>query len=215
MEIRLKDFIQPGKIVTFVNFSGSFRHFKNTKKVAYVIDEVFHQNISVQKYFEKKLGTFSQEKFVDACRMVLLDPEIIHGNVSKLSYTEAKKLRFVEALLFHAETILFVNFEQGFTFKSRSYYQKLFSKLTKYGKCILLISDDISFLMNFVSDFILFEPNQYQLLHDFYDERIYKYVKMPEVISYIKYLETKGIRLEHYLETKEVLKAIYRSVSSK
>ena len=203
MEIRLKDFIQPGKIVTFVNFSGSFRHFKNTKKV-------FHQNISVQKYFEKKLGTFSQEKFVDACRMVLLDPEIIHGNVSKLSYTEAKKLRFVEALLFHAETILFVN-----TFKIRSYYQKLFSKLTKYGKCILLISDDISFLMNFVSDFILFEPNQYQLLHDFYDERIYKYVKMPEVISYIKYLETKGIRLEHYLETKEVLKAIYRSVSSK
>lgn len=214
MEIRLKDFIKPGKIVSFVNFSGSFGRLKNSKKISYVVDEVFQQNISVQKYFEKKLGSFSKEKFLDACRMVLLDPDVIYGNVSKLSYTEAKKLRFVEALLFQSETILLVNFERGFSFKSRSYYQKLFSKLTKYGKCILLVTDDVGFLMNFVSSFVLFGTDKYLELQDFYDDRIYQYVEMPEVISYVKYLEKRGIKLEHYLEVKEVLKAIYRSVSS-
>ena len=106
MEIRLKDFIKPGKIVSFVNFSGSFGRLKNSKKISYVGDEVFQQNISVQKYFEKKLGSFSKEKFLDACRMVLLDPDVIYGNVSKLSYTEAKKLRFVEALILNEVFLL-------------------------------------------------------------------------------------------------------------
>ena len=38
---------------------------------------------------------------------------------------------------------------------------------------------------------------------------------MPNVIFYVKYLEMRGIKMEHYLESKEVLKAIYRSVTSK
>ena len=77
-----------------------------------------------------------------------------------------------------------------------------------------MVTDDVGFLMNFVSSFVLFGTDKYLELQDFYDDRIYQYVEMPEVISYVKYLEKRGIKLEHYLEVKEVLKAIYRSVSS-
>lgn len=37
---------------------------------------------------------------------------------------------------------------------------------------------------------------------------------MPFVISYVKYLEQQGLKIDHYLEPKEVLKAIYRSVTA-
>lgn len=215
MEVQLKNFIKSGNIISFVNFSGSFQKLKNNKKISYIIDDKFHQNISVRKYLEKKLGTFSHSKYVDACKMVLLDPEIINGNVSKISSTEAKKLRFVEALLLNSETFLFVNFEQGFVFKSRCYFQKLFKKLIKYGKCIILVTNDLTFLMDVPSKLVLFEKNNYLEISDFYDERLYQYVEMPNVIFYVKYLEMRGIKMEHYLESKEVLKAIYRSVTSK
>ncbi|MCI8575358.1 MAG: hypothetical protein HFI09_02705 [Bacilli bacterium] len=212
MEVKLKDFIEPGKILAFVNFRGSFQKLKNNAKISYIVDDLFLQNISVHKYLEKKLGNYSKEKFLDACRMVLLDAAVLNRNVSKLSSTEAKKLRFVEALLFHSETLLFVHFEKGFLFKSRSYYQKLFLKLIKYGKCIILVTDDLSFLMGMLSCFYFFEDKGYRLVSDFYDDQIYQVIPMPPVIEYVKYLEQRGLKIEHYLETKEVLKAIYRSV---
>jgi translation initiation factor RLI1 len=214
MEIKLKDFFELGKIVSFVNFHGSFQKCKNSGKIAYIFDEPFLQNISVDKYLKKKIKNFSKEKFEQACRMALLDVSILTQNISKLSYTETKKLRFVEGLLFHSEVFLFVNFEKGFLFKNRSYYQKLFLKLTKYGKGVILITDDLNFLMGIVSSFYYFDDKGYRLVTDFYDDQIYKMIETPFLISYVKYLEHRGLKIEHYLESKEVLKAIYRSVTS-
>ena len=214
MEVKLKDFIEPGKIVALVNFRGSFQKLKNNHKISYIVDDLFLQNISVYKYLEKRLGQFSKEKFEDACRMALLDSSILEQNVSKLSYTESKKLRFVEALLLNSETFFFVHFENGNLFKNRSYYQKLFLKLIKYGKCIILVTDDLSFLMGLVSSFYLFDDTGCRIVSDFYEDTIYKFVPMPFVISYVKYLEQQGLKIEHYLEPKEFLKAIYRRVTA-
>lgn len=214
MEIQLKDFIQSGKIVAFLNFSGSFCKLKNNSKIAYITSTPFCQNISVQKYLEKKVSSFSKEKFINACRMVLLNSDILSQNVSRLSFTEMKKLRFVEALLISSEVLVFVDFEQGFYDKSRSYYQKLFVKLTNYGKCILIFTKDVSFLFGFCSEFYLFSKDKYMKMNHFYDERIYQVLEKPEIISYVQYLKSKNITMEEYIETKEVLKAIYRSVNS-
>ena len=69
MEIKLKDFFELGKIVSFVNFHGSFQKCKNSGKIAYIFDEPFLQNISVDKYLKKKIKNFSKEKIGRAsCR---------------------------------------------------------------------------------------------------------------------------------------------------
>jgi len=215
MEIKLKDFVKPDKIVAFVNFSGSFQKFKNNSKVSYVLDIPYKQNMIARKYLEKTFSNLSQDKLEKACRMALLDLSILDCNLNKLSRTEAKRLRFVEALLYNSETLIFVNFEDGFYGKKRGYYQKLFLKLTKYHKAILVVTKDVSFLFGMVSEFILFTDHSYEWMRDFYDQKIYQYVEEPPIISYVNYLNRKGIRMEHYVEPKEVLKAIYRSVNSK
>ncbi len=214
MEIQLKSFIKEHSIVSCVNFPVSFQKHKNNSKISYITNEPYLQNIRVQKYFEKHFHPFSVSKFSDACRMVLLSPKILENNISQLSYTEMKKLRFVEALLSRCEVFVFVDFEQGFYAKSRSYYQKLFLKLTKYGKSVLVFTKDISFLFGMSSEFYLWMKNKYEVISSFYDSRIYQYVSKPIIISYVESLKNKGIHMEDYIETKEVLKAIYRSVSN-
>ena len=214
MEIQLKNLIESNKIVSCIHFPISFKKVKNNSKIAYVTNAPYLQNIRVQKYFEKHIPDFAINKFQDACRMVQLSSSVLDCNISRLSFTEMKKLRFVEALLYHSEVLVFVDFEQGFYAKSRSYYQKLFLKLTKYGKSIVLFTKDISFLFGFTSEFYLWMDHKYEKITNFYDKRIYQYVSKPEIISYVESLRMKGITMDEYLETKEVLKAIYRSISS-
>ncbi len=213
MEIRLKDYIKPGEVTAFVHCPSNFYKFKNNRSISYITDEIFHQNISVQKYLEKRIEKFSLEKFDRACQMVQLDENICFRNVSKLSRTEMKKLRLIEALLLNSETLVFVNFEQGFYEKSRNYYQKLLLKLTKYGKAIVVFSDDLTFLMGLVKKFYFVNENQC-LLTDFYDDRLYECIPMPPLIEFVKLLRSHGLSMEKYVETKEILKAIYRSVQS-
>lgn len=214
MEIKLKDFIKPSQVIAFVNFNGSFKNLESNQKIFYVLDDKKSHDKIVRDYFIEKIIDFSESKFQDACKMVLLDYSVLDKNWNQLSKTEMKRLQFVEALLNRSETILFQNFELGFYGKDRSYYQKLFVKLTKYGKCILCFTNDITFLFGMVSNFILFRENDYIFVNDFYEDEIYQYIEMPPIISLIKNLNQKNIKLGSYIETKEVLKAIYRSVNA-
>ncbi len=213
MEIKLKNFIEPGKIVSFLNFSGSFQKFKSNKKVCYVLDTPFTKNIKVGNYFRKYFSNYTESKFRDACRIALLDPIVVDTNLKNLSKTEIKKVRFVEGLMYQSDTFVFVNFEKGFYEKNRAYYRKLFLKLTKYNKCILLVTNDVSFLLGMKSQCFLFTEQCYEQIQDFYDDNLYHYVQMPQIISFVKFLNKRGIVMNHYVDQKELLKAIYRSVS--
>lgn len=214
MEIKLKDFIKTGEIVSFVHFSGSFRKLKNNANISYVLDIPYRQNMLVHNYLKKNIPSFQAQRFYDACKMVLLDFSVFHKNLKDLSYTEMKKLRFVEALMYHSETIVFENFFRSFYGRDINYYRKLILKMTKYGKSILFITDEITDLFGLVKQFVLFSENKYEWIDDFYDERIYRYVAKPKIVSYVQYLNQRNISMEPYIEPKEVLKAIYRSVNS-
>ncbi len=215
MEIKLKDFIKPQEIVALVNFSGSFHKFKNNSKIAYITDSLYFQNMLVENYFKKLISNFSISKFQDACKMVLLDIRILKANLKNLSRTEAKRLRFVEALLLNSETLVFASFEKGFYGKDQAYYQKLLLKLTKYGKNILYVTNDIAFLFGMVKKFVLFTDNSYEWITSYYHPKIYQSLEMPKLVSYVKYLQSQNIPIENYIEMKEILKALYRLVESR
>lgn len=213
MEIKLKDYLKSGEIIAFVNFTASFQKSKSNRKISYVLDTPIRQNIKVKNYFAKNKSDLSEKRLEDACKMALLSPSILSRNMKDLSFTEIKKVRLVEGLLNNSESFVFVHFERGFYEKARKYYQKLFQKMIKYGKSILLITEDVSFLFPLVSRFVFFTEVGYEWVDDFYLEKIYQYVKKPPIISYITYLNQRGIDMEHYLEFNELLKGIYRSVS--
>ena len=49
----------------------------------------------------------------------------------------------------------------------------------------------------------------------FYNEDLYKYIKCPKIISFIKMVKDKDINLSNYLDINELIKGIYRSVEGK
>ena len=48
--------------------------------------------------------------------------------------------------------------------------------------------------------------------NDIYDENLYKYVSIPPIIEFVKCIQNKGIKMDNYTDTYELLKAIYRSI---
>lgn len=216
MEIKLKDFIKKGEIVSFVNFSGDFSKLKNTAKISYITNEPFKMNVTVKRYFERRLPEVSEDKLKNAFKIANLSLDVLTYHVANLSTTECRLVHFIEALLLNSEVLVFQNFTSGFYRKSCDYYQKLFLKLTRYGKSILFFTNDIEFLFGISKEFFLFDAmGHYQLITDWFDDTIYKIVDMPPIIHYIKYLHSRNIKMEFYIEPKELLKAIYRDVTSR
>ena len=64
MEIKLKDFIKTGEIVSFVHFSGSFRKLKNNANISYVLDIPYRQNMLVHNYLKKIFHRFKHSAFM-------------------------------------------------------------------------------------------------------------------------------------------------------
>ena len=50
---------------------------------------------------------------------------------------------------------------------------------------------------------------------DLYNEDLYKYIKCPKIIEFIKMVKDKDINLSNYLDINELIKGIYRSVEGK
>ena len=65
-----------------------------------------------------------------------------------------------------------------------------------------------------IREVILYTDNEhYKIINNFYNDELYKYVKMPKTVSLIKYLESNGHKIDHEVTFNETLKAIYRGVS--
>ena len=48
---------------------------------------------------------------------------------------------------------------------------------------------------------------------DFYDNKLYEYVKMPKIIEFVKYVNSNEKKLDNHLDIHELIKDIYRSLS--
>ena len=48
---------------------------------------------------------------------------------------------------------------------------------------------------------------------DFYDDELYKYVNIPNIVDFIKFVNNDNKRLDNNIEIYELIKDIYRSVS--
>ena len=128
-----------------------------------------------------------------------------------------QKLR---ALLFYNPKLyIFDYFEKGFNYKDIDYLKKVLRKLKgNYDKNIIIVSDDISYFLDTLDEYIIFHKGKVVVSgdkKDLYNEDLYKYIKCPKIISFIKMVKDKDINLSNYLDINELIKGIYRSVEGK
>ncbi len=174
-----------------------------------VNDKVFKDEISVLDFL-----SFSN-KYLKALKLVHLDEEILNTPLNKLSSLEILKVRLAFYLLKESKELIIDKLFSKLIYGEQQYFKRLLRNLVNKQKIkIILIEDDMDFIVEFVREVILYIDNEhYKTISNFYDEELYKYVKMPKTVNLIKYLESRNHKIDHEVTFNETLKAIYRGVS--
>ena len=196
--------LEIGKINVIINPPKNL--FKN---YSIIDDKIFKDEISVLDFL-----SFSP-KYLKAMKLVHLDNEILDTPLNKLCSIERIKLRFCISLLKRNKEIIITKLFSKLIYSEQQYFKRLLRNLVNKQKIkIILIEDDMDFIVDFVKEVIVYIDNEhYKIFNDFYDDELYKYVRMPKTVSLIKYLESKGHKIDHEVTFNETLKAIYRGVS--
>jgi len=153
---------------------------------------------------------------MDSLKMVGLDDTYLDRDPNKLSFVESKKVELACLLSYNPEVLILCDFEKGLNYKEREYFKKLFLKLkNSFRKTIILISSDLTFMFNLVDNVFLFRRGKLVIDGNkdvFYDDRLYKYMEMPKIVEFTKYVNSLGYNILEYTDFKELIKEIYRNV---
>ena len=127
---------------------------------------------------------------------------------------EKKKVKLACLMSYNPEVLILNDFEKGLSFKERDYFKKLFIKLkTKFNKTIILLSRKLDFVMDLVDKVYVINKGKVVLEGNkdiFYDDKLYKYVDMPKIVEFTKYVELQGYKINEYTDFKELIKELYR-----
>ncbi|HIS17870.1 MAG TPA: ATP-binding cassette domain-containing protein [Candidatus Coprovivens excrementavium] len=153
---------------------------------------------------------------VDSLKIVGLDDSFLNREIKTLSSTEMKKVKLACVISYNPEVIILENFEKGLIYREREYFRKLFLKLkNKFKKTIILITTDLSFLFEIVDKVFVINNGKLVISGDkdiFYEDKLYKYVEMPNIISFTKYAQQEDHHISEYTDIKELIKELYRNV---
>lgn len=204
--MELKDYINTsinsGEMIAIIGNLNVFENILNYK----------HKNVSV---LEHLLNFSDQEKIIKAFYAVNLECDILEELMCNLSLCHINKIKIVEALLKHDDTCVFYNIHKGLNDRDKQNLKRILKAMQDNNKKIILISNDIEFFFDFVKKLIIVDKdtiiNEFDHV-DWYNEEIYKYVNKPPIINFVMECKNQNIKLDSCLETKELIKAIYRSV---
>lgn len=182
------------------------------------LEKDFLQGIKLNDYIKNKFNNLSDEKIKEAYKICLLNDKDLDKPLNVLSSNEIEKVELMIKLLENREVIILSDFEINFLNKELNYFKSLFKKMvTKYNKTIVLITNKLDKIMDLV-DIILVVENKKVILElsssDIYSDRIYENnIDTPDIIEFVKMVRRKNIKMEDYTDVKELIKAIFRSVS--
>lgn len=201
MEVaRILDSLEKGRIYGVI---GEINLTTNTSKSYLVTDYKF-------------LGTvkdyLNSPKDVASLKMVMLTEKYLNKESNELSEVEIKKVNLAKALIENKENIILDFFEKGLNDFEKKNFKRLFKKLAEdIHKTFLIYTNDILFLQDIASSIILVEDNHISRKYEkneFFD--LSNYYNIPEINKIINLIREKGIKLEDYMDVKDLLKAIYR-----
>lgn len=156
-----------------------------------------------------KLG----EHITDMFKTLGIKEEVLNKKIKILSSNEFKLVLLAYLLLANPEIYIFDYFEVGLSYKNRKMFINLLRHLKSEGKTIIVITNNIGFLYEISDNIMLVEDRK--LIYNgskkdlFVTRRVKEY---PPIIDFIRKANKRGAKLLYTMDTKELLKDIYRSL---
>lgn len=141
-----------------------------------------------------------------------IDSKLLNKKLKDLSQKDFKFILLAKLLLDNKNIIIFDYFDVGLTYKDKKKLAKIIRTLKRDGKTIIIISKDVVFLNTIVDSICVVKDREivYNGLISGYVNS--EFVPEIEIIKFIKAANKKKAKLDFTLDSKELLKDIYRSV---
>ncbi len=159
-----------------------------------------------------KGSIFKNNKRIDSVLKYLeIDSKLKNIKLGYLSKTDFKFVLLAKALLMNKNNIVFDYFDVGLTFKEQKRLIRIIRTLKKDGKTIVVLSNDLVFMNSIIDIIIVIKNGDISFEGSINDLIKSNEVDDPEIIKFIKLANKKGAKLDYTLDSKELLKDIYRS----
>lgn len=211
--MELNQLIKKGKINALNRLNVEEFLISNNDYVVKVKDK--YEVVLVKDYIQKQV-LCDDKRLLDSLKLVALSESILMKKMNILSNSELLKIELAIQLIKNSFYIVLFRFDRFFMEKDLLFFKKLFKKLaTEYQKTIVLLDCKIDFMFNLV-DRIVVKNERNELIvfsePDFYDDHLLQLLEVPKIIDFVQYVNQKEKRLNHYIDLKELIKAIYREV---
>lgn len=143
-----------------------------------------------------------------------LDRKILKFKIKDLSKTDFKFILLAYLLINNKKIIIFDYFDVGLSYKDQKRLIRIIRTMKNDGLTVAVISNNLVFLDQIVSNVVvvnnekvLYNGKMLDLIKD--NSNL---IEEPEILRFIKLANKKGAKLDYTLDSKELLKDIYRSV---
>lgn len=141
-----------------------------------------------------------------------LDIKILKTKIKELTKTDFKFVLLAKLLLNNKNIIIFDYFDVGLSYKDKKRLIRIMRTLKHDGKSILIISNNLVFLSQIVDSINVVKNDKIVYNGKMTDLLKLDLVHDEEIVKFIKLANKKNARLDMTLDSKELLKDIYRSV---
>lgn len=165
------------------------------------------------KRFLNGLKIKLSEEIFEIIKTLGIKEEVLNKKLKILSTNEFKMVLLAYLLFNDPEVYIFDYFEMGLSFKNRKMFINLLKSLKTEGKTIIIITNNLGFLYEISDNIIMVD--QRKLIYNgskkdlFIARRVNEY---PQIIDFIRKANKRGANLLYTMDTKELLKDIYRSL---
>lgn len=217
------------KIIGVCGNSGSgkttfINQFEVSRKVGIVNFDIIKKNMVEEQieYFDRlykyRLKELEDRK-EEIIKMLDIDKNILDKSIYEISESELVKVLIASVLLCNPDTIVFDEMLDSFDFNNKTKILKLFIKLKKFfNKTIFIVSSNIDDIYEFIDEVILIDDGEIVLYGDKY--KVYNNydiieennIRIPSIVSFIRKIREKGIKIDNVDSINELIKSIYREI---
>ena len=178
------------------------------------VEGIIYDDDWTVKRFLNGLRIKINERVKSVFNYLELDIKILNKKIKELSKTDLKFVLLAYLILHNHKNIIFDYFDVGLIYKDQKKLARVIRNLKNDGFSILIISNNLVFLDTIVENLyvinkgnVVYSGNMKELIKD-----NSKYIEEPEILRFIEMSNKKGANLDYTLDSKELLKDIYRSV---
>lgn len=201
------DIIKPNLV------TGFYGDVLDLLNLGFEIDGIVYDEAWSVSRFLKGHKVFGLDSRIDAIFKYLdIDTSLKNVKLGHLSKTDFKFILLAKVLLLNENNIVFDYFDVGLTSKEQKRLIKIIKMLKKDGKTVVIISNNLVFMSSVIDHVIIINSGSI-----FYEGNLDDLIKLrdvpdTEIIKFNKLANKSGANLNYTLDSKELLKDIYRSV---